>query len=74
MEEKRHPVYKRGERNALCPFYGDCLNEAIARSWKYWHCRECQHRTTRDPRIDILSTIEGSISYYELPTGFLAEY
>lgn len=73
MKGRRHPISKKGERNALCPFYGECLNEAIAKSWKYWHCHECPHRASRDPSIDVLSTIEGAISYYELPTRFYEE-
>ncbi|MBW1723112.1 MAG: hypothetical protein JRJ78_13785 [Deltaproteobacteria bacterium] len=73
MKGKRRPVYKKGERNALCPHYGECLDEAIAKSWNYWHCLECPYKSSRDPSIDLLSTIEGAISYYELPTGLWEE-
>ena len=74
MKDKRRPIYKKGDRNALCPFYRDCLDEAILNSWDYWACRECRHRLSRDPAFDALSLVDDSVTYYELPDGFREDY
>lgn len=74
MKINRRPINKRGNRNALCPFYRDCLDEAVAKSWQYWDCRECQHKLSRDPEFDVLNAVNDSMPYYELPENLLGDY
>lgn len=74
MAKRRNPIKRRGDRNALCPFYGDCLDEAVLKSWDYWDCSGCEYRFSRDPSLDILNIVNDSMPYYELPEGFREEF
>ena len=48
MEQpKTNPICKRGERNIYCPFYSDCLDQAISKFWNYWSCSKCSYREIR---------------------------
>jgi len=74
MARKRHPVYKKGDRNALCPHYNDCLDEAVQKYWEFWNCGKCQHKMSRDPDLDMMHTMNDSIVFYDLPYNFDKEY
>ncbi|MGD2125354.1 MAG: hypothetical protein PVG99_04695 [Desulfobacteraceae bacterium] len=67
MSKNRHPIYKKGDRNAFCPFYSVCLDEAVKKSWAYWDCSECDHRSSRDSSFDIENRVNDSMPYYDLP-------
>ena len=70
MNKERKPVYKKGEKNAFCPFYGTCLDEAVKKSWAFWDCSECEHRSSRDPEMDVLQSLKNdSTQIYDLPDG-----
>ena len=68
MEKGRYPIHKKGDRNAVCPFYMDCLDDAIEKSWKYWDCCECKHKSKTDPFMEVPLSAKDSIAYYDLPT------
>lgn len=68
MENKRRPLNRKGDRNALCPHYRDCLDDAVKKSWQHWDCEECTHKLTIDPGMDILDYVNDSVAYYDLPT------
>ena len=68
MKNDRRPIYKRGDRNALCPHYRDCLDEAVKKSWQYWDCGECRHKSSSDSNFDMMRSVNDSVAYYDLPT------
>ena len=70
MKQNRRPLNKKGDRNALCPYYGDCLDEAVEKSWRYWDCCECTHKGRRDPTIGIQRSFNDAVVLYELPMDF----
>ena len=74
MKKQRRPINKKGDRNALCPFYRDCLDDAVRKSWDYWHCCECKHKLSRDPEFDVLNVVNDSLPYYELPEDFFEDH
>lgn len=69
MRTVRKPIHRDGFRNALCPNYSKCLDMAVRRSWEFWDCGECKHRSERDPEfdMDIEVTLSQSVTYYDLP-------
>ena len=67
MKKERRPICKKGKRNALCPYYGICLDEAVKKSWQYWDCRECAHKSSRDSELDMPTFGEDQVPYYDLP-------
>ena len=70
MKQNRRPLNKKGDRNALCPYYSDCLDEAVEKSWRYWDCCECTHKTRSDPTIGIQRSFNDAVILYELPMNF----
>jgi hypothetical protein len=73
MNPKCNPVHKKGNRNVLCPYYIDCLDYAIEKSWAYWGCADCQHRLTQGAGAEIQLTVDDSIAYYDLPLEIYRE-
>ena len=73
MEKKRHPIHRKGERNALCPHYRVCLDEAAGRFWAFWDCSECAYRLSRDSRFDIDNRANDSMPYYNVPDDIFEE-
>jgi hypothetical protein len=67
MDQNCNPIHKKGNRNVLCLYYGDCLDYAIEKAWEYWDCRDCQHRLSEGARPEIRYTESDSIAYYDLP-------
>lgn len=67
MKAKCRPIHRDGFRNALCPNYRECLDMAVQKSWEYWDCAECTHRTSTDPELDIEVTLSHSVTYFDLP-------
>jgi len=66
MKKGRNPIYRKGERNPFCLSYALCLDEAISKSWVFWDCSECEFKSTRDPKTDIVSIANDSMPYYEI--------
>ena len=73
MNLKCNPVHEEGNRNVLCPYYGDCLDYAIEKSWVYWDCGDCQHRLSEGARLETPLTVGDSIPYYDLPLEICRE-
>jgi hypothetical protein len=68
MDSQASPLPEKGERNVLCPHYGECLDHALFCSWHSWSCSRCRHRLLQEPIPDwasaewVLGTYELSIS------------
>jgi hypothetical protein len=73
VKKNLNPVHRRGERNYFCPFYCDCLNYAIDKSWDYWVCFDCQHKTSKEINEDIPFTTDVSMPFYDLPSEVYLE-
>ena len=69
MNRKPKPVHKQGERNLFCPYYDDCLDQAVRKNWADWDCRGCAHRSVQDSPGDSRFTSSLYVEYYELPLG-----
>jgi hypothetical protein len=63
MEKKRNPLKRTGNRNVLCAFYDECLDDAIERSWRDWDCDECQHKLNHNNPPDVLLMLTESMGY-----------
>jgi hypothetical protein len=61
MTTERNPVWRQGNRNVFCPFYSECLDDAIKGSWKDWDCDDCQHKLNHKNQPDALLTVTRSI-------------
>lgn len=73
MEGERHPIHRKGERNAFCPHYTVCLDEAVDKFWAFWDCSECAYRLSRDSSFDIESRVNDSAPYYNVPDDIFEE-
>jgi len=73
MNPKCNPVRRKGNRNVFCPYYGDCLDSAIEKSWAYWDCADCQHSLTQGAGVEAQLTVGHSIAYYDLPLEIYRE-
>lgn len=67
MNSERRPIHRKGERNAFCPYYTACLDDAVERTWAFWDCSECEYQSSRDPSFDIQHRVNDSMPYYDLP-------
>ncbi len=45
---KPNPIHRVGTKNALCPYYTNCLDHAVRRYWRFWDCSECTHKSERE--------------------------
>jgi len=52
MKTNANPVYTTGTRNALCPFYENCLDHAVEHHWRFWTCRSCAHKNKKSTLLD----------------------
>jgi hypothetical protein len=66
METKTMSPYEsQGERNVFCPYYSECLDMVIKKSWMYWSCSECEHfNHVEEPEIPLNSGV-----LYEMSLG-----
>jgi hypothetical protein len=70
MNSERRPQNRKGERNPFCSFYGLCLDQAVKSGWAFWDCSDCENRTTRDAKMEVLRSPGGDSSdVYDLPSG-----
>ncbi len=67
MNVDRKPINKKGERNALCPHYSNCLDDAVAKCWEFWDCCDCEFKQCRDPSIGFQRAANDCMPYYDLP-------
>ena len=67
MVQERRPMNKKGERNPFCPFYRNCLDDAVEKFWAYWDCSECKHRSSSESHLEIQISSNESIAYYDFP-------
>ncbi|MBN1106529.1 MAG: hypothetical protein JXL84_24210 [Deltaproteobacteria bacterium] len=70
MNNERRPQNRKGERNPFCVFYSICLDHAVKSGWAFWDCSDCENRSTRDAKMDVLHPLGGDSSeVYDLPSG-----
>jgi hypothetical protein len=67
MKAKPKPIVGCGPRNFFCPFYGDCLDNAVKNSWPDWECGDCRYKTTQEGRPESHFTASNVVDFYELP-------
>jgi len=63
MNMERNPVQRQGHRNVLCPFYGECLDDAIKGLWQDWDCDDCPHKLNHKNEPDPLLAVSRSAEY-----------
>jgi hypothetical protein len=61
-----NPFEGRGKRSVFCPYYSECLDLVIGKSWIQWDCSKCEQRFNNEEESGILRTVDYSIAYYEL--------
>jgi hypothetical protein len=66
MNTKCNPIHKKGDRNVFCPYYGNCLDYAIEKSWEYWDCCDCGYQFNEEGSPELQLTASGTIAYYEV--------
>ena len=68
MNPECKPIRKKGDRNVFCPYYRDCLDFVIEKTWQDWDCRDCRHHSNWGAAPEISLSINHSIAYYEIMT------
>jgi hypothetical protein len=63
MNAKRNPVWRKGNRNIFCPFYTECLDHVIKRTWEDWNCDDCRYKFNYENRPWVYLTVRDSIEY-----------
>ena len=66
MDQNRKPIYTKGFRNVLCPYYRVCLDHAAKNHWEYWTCLNCKHKSIEILLTDILVSSANSDLDYSL--------
>ncbi len=69
MNPKCNPVHKKGNRNVHCPYYANCLDYAIEKSWDHFDCGDCLQRLNERARPEIRLTVSDPILHYDLPSS-----
>jgi len=59
----RNPVERQGSRNVFCPFYRECLDDAIKGSWQDWDCGDCPHKLNHKNEPDPLLAVTQWVEY-----------
>jgi hypothetical protein len=73
ISQQRNPIYRKGKRNPFCHHYSTCLDEAVKKAWAFWDCSECEHRASRDPKMEITNRVNDSMPYYDVPVDIFEE-
>jgi len=60
---ERNPVRRQGNRNIFCPFYRECLDDAIKGSWQNWDCGDCPHKLNHKNEPDPLLAVTQWVEY-----------
>ena len=60
---ERNPVRRQGSRNIFCPFYKECLDDAIKGSWQDWDCGDCPHKLNHKNEPDPLLAVTQWVEY-----------
>ena len=60
---ERNPVRRQGSRNVFCPFYRECLDDAIKGSWRDWDCGDCPHNLNHKSEPDPLLAVTQWVEY-----------
>jgi hypothetical protein len=63
MNKERNPHWRKGNRNISCPFYSECLDDAIKGSWEDWNCDGCRYKLNYENRPWVYLTVRESIEY-----------
>lgn len=66
MEPSPKPVHRSGNRNINCPFYGNCLDQAVKQNWQAWDCYECAYKSKHQV-IPLTNSDYDFDHYYILP-------
>ncbi len=70
MDQNQKPIYTKGFRNALCPYYRNCLDHAVKNHWEYWACLNCKHKRNEKMVADILVSSASCDLVYPLSPAF----
>jgi len=65
-----NPVFKKGDRNLFCPYYCECLDFAILKSWEFWACFDCKHKKNVQILDEYPATNSETVLYHTLPQEF----
>ena len=66
MDPKANPIHEQGERNIFCPYYSNCLDYAVKRSWQSWNCSQCPNKLVQSiPECEY--GVDDTDLYYDLP-------
>jgi hypothetical protein len=68
-----NPSHKNGVRNVFCPYYRECLDYAITKTWDYWACLECRFVGSRQFTEELIITNRESDLYYTLPLDIFVD-
>lgn len=66
MRKNLNPRNGGGERNIYCPYYSDCLDLVIKRTWENWGCKGCRHWGKKQDLYDSPPSFDNGIPYYSL--------
>ena len=67
MRQNLNPIQKSGDRNLFCANYGECLDHAAKRHWKYWSCHDCKHKYLSQPSVHGPITTKETALFYSMP-------
>ena len=70
MDQNQKPIYTKGFRNVLCPYYRNCLDHAAKKHWEYWACLNCNHKRNEKLVTDILVSSSSCDLVYPLSPAF----
>ena len=70
MGHNQNPVYAKGDRNVLCPYYRNCLDSAVKLQWEYWACLDCRHKKDEMSLADVLHFHVDTDPHYSFPRFF----
>jgi hypothetical protein len=57
MNTERNPLRGKGSRNIFCPFYSECLDDAIKGLWESWDCDDCRYKLNYENKPWIYLTV-----------------
>jgi hypothetical protein len=67
MKSNANPLNQEGQRNLFCPYYRNCLDQAVRLRWQFWSCAECPHRLESELLTDGILTCSDAYPFYTLP-------
>ena len=61
--QKPRPVEQEGIRHTDCPFYDQCLEQAVRNWWDCWSCGSCRNYTfcVVEKRMEFIEQYKGAL-------------